>query len=114
MTMATNERDDTEVYSKDIQSRTSHRRKVCLTDLAKRKAKGVKDVVQCDSRGQPFGPVATEMQRYIGVLAREEVKINYKSWKVVPQEVKDTIWEHVTVSMHKVIFYVMFRICVKS
>ncbi|XP_042397150.1 uncharacterized protein LOC121987418 [Zingiber officinale] len=38
------------------------------------------------------------MQSYIGILAREKVRISYKSWKQVPSGVKDLIWESVNLS----------------
>ncbi|XP_057804697.1 uncharacterized protein LOC131020066 isoform X3 [Salvia miltiorrhiza] len=94
--MPTNDSAGTRVDSKDKQSTRSRKGKVCLIGVAKRMAKGVKHVVEFNCRGQPCGKVATEMQSYIGVVARQEVKISYKCWKMVPQEVKDTIWEYVS------------------
>ncbi|KAH6823951.1 hypothetical protein C2S53_016206 [Perilla frutescens var. hirtella] len=61
-------------------------------------AKGIKEVVEFNSKQQPYGPVASEIQSYIGVLARKEVKICYNSWKDVPKEVKEKIWDHVKMS----------------
>lgn len=94
--MVTGDADNSGLDSKETQSTRGN---VCLTELAKRKAKGIKEVVEFNVRGQPIGRVAAEMQSYIGLLARQEVKISYKTWKMVPKEVKDIIWEHVNVSM---------------
>nr|GMC71531.1 putative Ulp1 protease family catalytic domain-containing protein [Ipomoea batatas] len=38
------------------------------------------------------------MQSYIGVLAREKVKVNYKTWKHVPEDIKEKIWEAVNLT----------------
>ncbi|XP_073017558.1 uncharacterized protein [Primulina eburnea] len=38
------------------------------------------------------------MQSYIGVLVREKVKISYQTWKMVPNDVKDLIWESVNLT----------------
>ncbi|XP_057806813.1 uncharacterized protein LOC131021574 isoform X3 [Salvia miltiorrhiza] len=36
-----------------------------------------------------------QLQSYIGVLARQKIKVNIEKWSDVPQEVKGTIWESV-------------------
>lgn len=99
-TMDANDSDDTDtgLVSRDVQSTRSTRGKVQLNKLFKRRARGIVQEVEFNKHGQPVGPVASEMQSYIGLLARKEVKISYKSWKQVPQEVKDNIWESVNLS----------------
>ncbi|KAL8541245.1 hypothetical protein ACS0TY_002483 [Phlomoides rotata] len=54
-----------------------------------------KKLVVFNDRGQPTGTNGTEMQSYIGVLARRNIKIAYREWKDVPMSDKDTIWEGV-------------------
>ncbi|KAH6835404.1 hypothetical protein C2S53_003255 [Perilla frutescens var. hirtella] len=90
--------DDTGIESKDSQSSRSLQGKICLHNLAKRKAKRVKEKIDFNKYGQPVGPAASEMQSYIGLLARKEVKIIHKTWKHVPQEVRELIWESVNLS----------------
>lgn len=92
--------DVSELDTENSKPVTARRGKMILTALAKRKAKGEKSVVSFNELGQPYGPASSEMQSYIGMLARSEVKISYKSWKQVPKEVKDTIWEHVNVRIY--------------
>lgn len=94
------ETDDTGLDSKETQSTKSLRGKVILHGLQKRRCEGIRNSVSFNTLGQPYGPVAAEMQSYIGMLARTEVKITYKTWKQVPKNVKDAIWEHVNVSTH--------------
>ncbi|KAL8485947.1 hypothetical protein ACS0TY_028018 [Phlomoides rotata] len=54
-----------------------------------------KKLVVFNDRGQPTGTNGTEMQSYIGVLARRNIKIAYREWKDVPMNDKETIWEGV-------------------
>lgn len=97
--MASNqETGDTVIASQDTQSAKSKRGKVILKGLTRRKAKGVKNIVLFNNLGQPYGDVASEMQSYIGILARTEVKITYKDWHNMPIEVKNTIREYMNVS----------------
>ncbi|XP_057777763.1 uncharacterized protein LOC130996270 [Salvia miltiorrhiza] len=81
-----------------VASSKSKRGKICLNGVAQRRAKGIKHVVEFNKYGQPVGKVAAEMQSYIGLLTREHVKINIKTWKQVPDDVKEVIWESVTSS----------------
>ncbi|KAH6781926.1 hypothetical protein C2S51_007219 [Perilla frutescens var. frutescens] len=96
--MGAKQSEESGVDSKSTQSTRSLRGKVYLNNLAQRKAKGIRQEVQFNKLGQPFGPFAAEMQSYIGLLARKEVKITYKTWKNVPTEVKELIWELVNLS----------------
>ncbi|KAL8524423.1 hypothetical protein ACS0TY_014130 [Phlomoides rotata] len=57
-----------------------------------------KKLVVLNDRGQPTGTNGTEMQSYIGVLARRNIKIAYHEWKDVPMSDKETIWEGVNKS----------------
>ncbi|KAH6777141.1 hypothetical protein C2S51_008453 [Perilla frutescens var. frutescens] len=96
--MAGNDSDESMLASKDTQSSKSTMGKICLTGLAKCRAKGIINEVEFNTYGQPESKVASEMQSYIGVLAREHVKVSYKTWRDVPMEVKDLIWEQVTLA----------------
>lgn len=53
--------------------------------------------VKFNAKGVPVGPVASEMQSYIGVLARTKVPISVMDWREVDEEAKQKIWEQVTV-----------------
>ena len=70
---------------------------VTMHRIVKRKIRGIKDTVSFNAKGEPFGPVAAEMQSYIGVLARTKAPISYKSWKIVPEETRKKIWKCVKV-----------------
>lgn len=69
--------------------------KVYLDRLAVQRAKGIKKDVTFNKHGQPIGQEGSKLQSYIGVLARQHVKVSFEQWKDVPKEAKDTIWESI-------------------
>ncbi|CAL8174553.1 unnamed protein product [Prunus armeniaca] len=52
-------------------------------------------VVEYNKRGKGCGPAHTEMQSYIGVLARSRVPLVDKKWAEIPKDIKEQIWEAV-------------------
>ncbi|XP_074341890.1 uncharacterized protein LOC141679289 [Apium graveolens] len=54
---------------------------------------GIKLVVSFNSKGEPYGKVGAEMQSYIGVLARIKAPIWHDSWKSVPKDTQEKIWD---------------------
>lgn len=80
-------------------STRTKRGKVCLNAVAQRRVKGIKLQVDFNKYGQPVGKIASEMQSYIGLLTRDHVKVNFETWRSVPDSVKDLIWEAVNVSV---------------
>ncbi|WOH00499.1 hypothetical protein DCAR_0519863 [Daucus carota subsp. sativus] len=65
--------------------------------ILRRKILGIKHQVCFNAKGEPYGEVASEMQSYIGVLGRTKCPIWYESWKAVPKEKKNKIWDCVQV-----------------
>ena len=72
---------------------------VTMVRILRRKMLGVKLAVSFNAKGEPYGKVATEMQSYIGVLARTKAPIWYETWKRVPKEKKNKIWDCVQVNL---------------
>lgn len=70
---------------------------VSMHRIVRRKMTGVKLTVLFNAKGVPYGSAATEMQSYLGVLARTKVPIWYDSWLRVPKERKEKIWNCVEV-----------------
>lgn len=70
---------------------------VTMHRIVRRKIMGIKLTVSFNQKGEPFGDEATEMQSYIGVLARTKPPIWHDSWKCVPHEIKTKIWDCVLV-----------------
>ncbi|CAL8081720.1 unnamed protein product [Prunus armeniaca] len=63
--------------------------------VVKRKLQKIKPVVEYNKRGKGCGPAHTEMQSYIGVLARSRVPLVDKKWADIPNDIKEQIWEAV-------------------
>ena len=91
---------------KSSHSSRTPRGRTMMHCLSIQRTKGIKKDVTFNQHGQPIGETAKKMQSYIGVLVREKVKITYDNWKEVPNDVKDSIWEAVNVSIFHV--YIMF------
>lgn len=83
---------------------------VTMSRVSKRVALGKRMIVDFNAEGNPVGKGATEMQSYIGVLARMRVPVGKwpdgtdetkkaanLTWKGVDKEVKNKIWESVQV-----------------
>ena len=70
---------------------------VSMHRIVRRKILGVKLEVLFNAKGEPYGAAATEMQSYIGVLAKTKAPIYYATWKLVPLEKKKKIWDCVKV-----------------
>ena len=62
-----------------------------------KRSKMGKIVVRYTKRGVPYGPEAVELSTYIGVLARTCVPIVIRDWRLVPNDVKDMLWQCVQV-----------------
>ncbi|KZV40234.1 hypothetical protein F511_38742 [Dorcoceras hygrometricum] len=69
-----------------------------IVSLSGESVQGTRKPVSFNKLGQPIGEAATGLKRYIGVLAREKVKITYKTWKQVANDIKEFIWEYVNFS----------------
>ena len=92
---------ETMLESTDTETTRTSRGRTHLDKLTKQRVQGIRKEVRFNKLGQPVGGAAIAMQSYIGLLAREKVKISYKTWKQVPNEVKELIWESVNVSKLK-------------
>ena len=89
------------------QSTRTPRGRTHMDRLSVQRGQGIRKEVEFDSKGRPIGKVASELQSYVGVLAREKVKITYDTWKKVPMDVKEQIWESVNVSP------VVYKVCME-
>ena len=67
-----------------------------MSGLVKLRAEGVKTKIMFDENDNPIGEIAKKFQSYLGTQARS-IPIDYPSWKHVPKEVKDRIWETILV-----------------
>ncbi|XP_062002246.1 uncharacterized protein LOC133720074 isoform X3 [Rosa rugosa] len=66
---------------------------VTMHRIVRRKILGIKQKVMFNKKGSPYGAAAKEMQSYIGVLARTKAPIWRSTWKQVPRDRKNKIWQ---------------------
>ncbi|CAL9005405.1 unnamed protein product [Prunus brigantina] len=63
--------------------------------VVKRKLQKIKPIIEYNKRGKGIGQAHSEMQSYIGVLARSRVPLVDKKWAEIPKDIKEQIWEAV-------------------
>ncbi|KAL6345063.1 hypothetical protein AAG906_013546 [Vitis piasezkii] len=63
--------------------------------IIKNRSKGVKLSVKYNLDGIFIGESAVHLTSYLGVLARTMVPIRYKTWHVVPKQLKDKLWDSI-------------------
>ncbi|KAI5334545.1 hypothetical protein L3X38_024678 [Prunus dulcis] len=63
--------------------------------VVKRKLQKLRPVVEYNKRGKGIGQAHSEMQSYIGVLARSRVPLVDMKWSQIPKDIKEQIWEAV-------------------
>ncbi|KAA0054084.1 uncharacterized protein E6C27_scaffold1371G00060 [Cucumis melo var. makuwa] len=64
-----------------------------MSEITRVSCDGHKRVVEYNELGQPIGKSATKLKSFIGTTVRVHVPISYQSWKDVPTELKDKIYE---------------------
>ncbi|BBG97051.1 hypothetical protein Prudu_006052 [Prunus dulcis] len=60
-----------------------------------RKLQKLRPIVEYNKRGKGIGQAHSEMQSYIGVLARSRVPLVDMKWSQIPKDIKEQIWEAV-------------------
>ncbi|KAI5328440.1 hypothetical protein L3X38_027837 [Prunus dulcis] len=63
--------------------------------VVKRKLQKLRPIIEYNKRGKGIGQAHSEMQSYIGVLARSRVPLVDKKWSEIPKDIKEQIWEAV-------------------
>ncbi|KAL0559505.1 hypothetical protein IC582_004118 [Cucumis melo] len=69
-----------------------------MSELALVRNSGQKLPIQFNEHRQPVGATSKKMQSYIGVCVRQQIPITYNSWKEVPNELKDKIYDCISMS----------------
>ncbi|KAL0561464.1 hypothetical protein IC582_001892 [Cucumis melo] len=64
-----------------------------MSELALLRNFGQKLLIQFNEHGQPVGATSKKMQSYIGVCVQQQIPITCNSWKEVPNELKDKIYD---------------------
>ncbi|KAA0047122.1 transposase [Cucumis melo var. makuwa] len=69
-----------------------------MSELALVRNSSQKFPIQFNEHGQPVGATSKKMQSYIGVCVRQQIPITYNSWKEVLNELKDKIYDCISMS----------------
>ncbi|KAI5343636.1 hypothetical protein L3X38_011512 [Prunus dulcis] len=69
--------------------------------VVKRKLQKLRPIVEYNKRGKGIGQAHSEMQSYIGVLARSRVPLVDKKWSQIPKDIKEQIWAAVDMAFVK-------------
>ncbi|VVA40634.1 PREDICTED: PRUPE_6G193600, partial [Prunus dulcis] len=69
--------------------------------VVKRKLQKLRPIVEYNKRGKGIGQAHSEMQSYIGVLARPRVPLVDMKWAQIPKDIKEQIWEAVDIAFVK-------------
>ncbi|RVW20636.1 hypothetical protein CK203_109088 [Vitis vinifera] len=74
-------------------TKKKHRGMTRKSMLIKNRSKGIKLSIKYNLDGIFIGESVVHLTSYLGVLARTMVPITYKTWHVVPKELKDKLWD---------------------
>ncbi|KAI5337094.1 hypothetical protein L3X38_016363 [Prunus dulcis] len=69
--------------------------------VVKRKLQKLRPIVEYNKREKVIGQAHSEMQSYIGVLARSRVPLVNMKWSQIPKDIKEQIWEAVDMAFMK-------------
>ncbi|KAL4026760.1 hypothetical protein IC575_015201 [Cucumis melo] len=69
-----------------------------MSELALLRNSGQKLSIQFNEHGKLVGATSKKMQSYIGVCVQQQIPITYNSWKEVPNELKDKIYDCILMS----------------
>ena len=81
----------------DLEGRPPRRKQTKKRDLQK-EGDSYHGTVEFNVYGVPVGKGRNELRTYIGVIVRETISITYDDWRIVPLEIKDTLWQHFQVT----------------
>ena len=80
-------------------TKKKHRRMTRKSMLIKNRSKGIKLSIKYNLDDIFIGESVVHLTSYLGVLARTMVPITYKTWHVVPKELKYKLWDCIEVTL---------------
>lgn len=69
---------------------------------------GIKHKVTFDELDRISGEYRSEFPSFLGDIVRQHVGLRFLSWKKVPKESKDTLWEKIMVKLNFFLIVVFF------
>ena len=80
-------------------TKKKHRGMTRKSMLIKNRSKGINLSIKYNLDGIFIGESTVHLTSYLGVLARTTMPITYKTWHVVPKELKDKLWDCIEVTL---------------
>jgi len=69
-----------------------------MGDVILLRNQGSKHPVEFSDTGVPLGRIGKKLMSYVGCVVRHHVPIDIKDWRDVPKEMKNNIWDDLSVS----------------
>ena len=66
--------------------------------IIRNQSRGIKLLIKYNSAGIFVGEYFVHLTSYLGVLARTQVPIRYNTWRDVPIQFKDKLWDCIKVA----------------
>ena len=79
--------------------KNNHRGITWKSMLIKNRSKWIKLSIKYNLDGIFIGESVVHLTSYLGVLARTMMPITYKTWHVVPKELKDKLWDYIELTL---------------
>lgn len=76
--------------------RKKHRGPTKMKNIAKDPT--IREKVDYNLMGDPYGPGSVKLSSYVGTLVREHVPVTIENWKHVGQDIKTVLWKSVQVT----------------
>ena len=86
-------------------TKVKHRGSTLKPKIAKNRSKGIKLNIEYNSLGSHIGENLVELSSYLGTITRTHVLIIIDSWRKVPKETKEKLWDLITVSLSIALIY---------
>ncbi|WJZ90862.1 hypothetical protein VitviT2T_009979 [Vitis vinifera] len=76
--------------------KVKHRGSTLKPEIAKNRSEGIKLKIEYNSLGSHIGEYSVELSSYLGTITRTHVPIIIESWRKVPKEAKEKLWDLIT------------------
>ncbi|KAL6327645.1 hypothetical protein AAG906_022208 [Vitis piasezkii] len=76
--------------------KVKHRGSTLKPEIAKNRSKGIKLNIEYNSLGSHIGENSVQLSSYLGTITRTHVPIIVESWRKVPKETKEKLWDLIT------------------
>ncbi|KAL6340643.1 hypothetical protein AAG906_010551 [Vitis piasezkii] len=76
--------------------KVKHRGSTLKPEIAKNRSKGIKLKIEYNSLGSHIGENSVELSSYLGTITRTHMPIIVESWRKVPKETKEKLWDFIT------------------